>query len=384
MCVSPLIRYRAKRQDAGTFLASCTQWMIKSAKELESYFKSYSAFRAYMDIYMDYQYIPCRKCVECRAKYARDWSIRCYHEFMINPVGAFITLTVDSSKVHLFFQSKKLKTYCRRCVKGNRFINYPIDYTLCKGFILDEIKRIRDVLFKRYNVKIRYFGVGEYGENNERPHYHILIFGYDFPDKLFFKKSSKGVDIFLSEELSELWQYGIATVQQINHQACMYTAKYCCKKLQFNSEQAELETYYGREQEFIFMSKGNCQSNRCPYINEIIKNCKGLNSLRNLDNPYCKYCDKTRGGIGYNWLLKYIQDVVKIGYCTIDGIKYPLPKYYLDILKLTDKEKYDMYKINQAKFVDDRNETNPELLSSDRLNAKKEVIKNRLKHYHRQ
>lgn len=384
MCTSPLIRYRAKRQDAGTFLASSTNWMIKSAKELESYFKSYSDFRLYMDNYMDYQYIPCRRCNECKINYAQEWSIRCYHEFQVRKIGCFLTLTIDSNKCKLFLDdAKKMKRYCKGCKKGSRYFKYPPDYTLLKGWFLDELKRIRDVLLKRYCVKVRYFGCGEYGELDDRPHYHLLLFGYNFMDRVYWKKSSKGIDTYLSEELSDLWPYGIAMIEEINYRACMYVAKYVTKKLKYYDDQVAFENYYGREPEFIFMSKGNCQSNRCIYLDDIIKNCKGLNSLRNLNNPYCKYCEKTRGGLGYDWFLRYKDDVLKKGYITINGIKYDIPSYYLDILKLTDREKYDSFKLQKLIRMRDEYEEHPEELSSERMFVRAEVLKSKLSKYHR-
>lgn len=352
MCTSPLIRYRLKKNAPNNCpFGDYSKFNILSAKKLESMFVSYGAFKLFFDEYMDYQYIPCRKCAECKAKYAQDWSIRCYHEFQMREKASFITLTIDSSKAHLFFDD--MRHYCKRCVKGNRFIKYPIDYTLCKGLLLDELKRMRDTLYKRTGVKIRYFGCGEYGEKDERPHYHILIFGYDFPDRQFYKISNKGVNIYLSEELSKFWKYGLCTVQDVNHQACMYTAKYCVKKLKYTDEQSEFEAYYGREPEFLVMSRGNCNAKRCKYIDDIIANCKGLNSLRNFDNPYCKFCDYTRGGIGYDWFKKYYKDILSIGFITIEGKKYNVPKYYLDLLKLTDLDKYDSLKLKKMLRGDD-------------------------------
>lgn len=380
MCTSPLLRFRAKKQDAGTFLASCTQWRILSQKKVQSYFKSFSDFRSYFDEYMDYQYIPCRKCEECKGKKASEWALRAYHENQMHSVSSFITLTIDDTKVGNFFNNKKLmKTYCHRCINGSRYIKYPINYTLCKGLLLDELKRMRDYLFKKYNIKIRYFGCGEYGTHDERPHYHIIIFGYNFPDKVFYKMSDKGKMIFLSEELSKLWQFGLSTVQDCNVNTCLYTAKYVQKAIHFDDKQREFEYYYGREPEFLVMSKGNCQSNRCPYIDDIVKNCKGLNSLRNFNNPYCKYCDKTRGGLGYSWFLRYKDNVLKIGYCTADSRKYPIPSYYLKLLELTDKNEYDIYKIKNLIRIDEKNEKYPEELSSERLLVRKQCNISRLK-----
>lgn len=373
MCVEPLVRYRLKRNPKDSFFGVSSYFQITSQKKLQALFPSYSAFKEHMDNNFDYQIVPCRRCVECKAQYAQEWSIRCYHESIVRDSSSFITLTIDSSKVHLFFDN--MKSYCKKCVKGNRYIKYPIDYTLCKGFILDELKKMRDTLYKRYNISIRYFGCGEYGSIDERPHYHILLFGYNFPDKKFFKNSAKGVPIYISEELSSLWKYGLAIVQDVNHRACMYVSKYVSKKIKFNDLQSEFEMYYGREPEFLFMSKGNCQSNRCPYIDDIIKNCKGLNSLRNLENPYCKHCNKTRGGLGYDWFLKYYKDVLKIGHITIEGVKYPIPKYYLSLLKLTDINQYDKLHINSLDRIDELQEKNFNDYSYERLQVRKKILK---------
>ena len=125
-----MIRYRLKKgASSDTLLGSSTSFQIQSAKKLESYFLSYSAFKNYFDTNFDYQYIKCRKCEECKAEYARDWSIRCAHEFQMTGKGAFITLTIDDTKVHLFNDKKNMRHYCKRCVNGNRFIKYPINHT---------------------------------------------------------------------------------------------------------------------------------------------------------------------------------------------------------------------------------------------------------------
>jgi hypothetical protein len=39
-------------------------------------------------------------------------------------------------------------------------------------------------------------------DNPRRPHYHALIFGYDFPDRVLLKKSKSG-DLFTSEQHHE-------------------------------------------------------------------------------------------------------------------------------------------------------------------------------------
>lgn len=385
MCTSPLIRFRLKKTASpDTIIGVSSSYQIKSLKDLQSYFLSYSAFKDYFDKNMDYQYIKCRRCTECRIDYAQDWSIRCFHEFQMRKLGCFITLTIDDTKAHLFFEKNSMKRYCKRCKNGDRYIKYPINYTLSKGFIQDELKLIRDKIFKDTGISVRYFGCGEYGSEQERPHYHLLLFGYNFPDRHLISISKKGVPIYHSPKLQKYWRYGLATLQEVNHRACMYTAKYCIKKLQTSSDLSVLENYHGREPEFLFMSRGNCNAKRCPYIDDIVKNCKGMKSLRSLDNPYCLDCKFTRGGLGFDWFQKYYKDVLKIGYITIDGIKYQIPKYYLEILKLTDPDLYDKYKIKLLNKIDELDEKHPDERSQERLNVKAKVIKGKLKAYHRE
>lgn len=245
MCTSPLIRYRSKRGVCKDSLFYSTSFSIKSLKEIQSCFGSYSNFKSYFDRNFDYQFIKCRHCIECKTEYSREWSIRCAHEYQMSKKACFVTFTIDDKKAEDFFKEKSMRSYCKKCDKGNRYIRYPINYTLSKGFILDSIKKIRDNLFKRYGISIRYFGCGEYGEQNERPHYHVIIFGYDFPDKVFIENSSKGVPLFHSEELQSMYDYGLVKIQEVNHRACSYVAKYCTKKMRFTNELSEQEVYSG-------------------------------------------------------------------------------------------------------------------------------------------
>ena len=58
--------------------------------------------------------------------------------------------------------------------------NIPWDGSLNKQHFQAFMKRLR---WHNKEKKIRYFHVGEYGEQLSRPHYHALIFNHDFDDK---------------------------------------------------------------------------------------------------------------------------------------------------------------------------------------------------------
>lgn len=73
------------------------------------------------------------------------------------------------------------------------------------------VKRLRKALFP---IKIRYFGVGEYGEKTFRPHYHLIVFGADDYEKI-----------------SEAWPYGHVVVGFVSLDSLAYVAGYVTKKL---------------------------------------------------------------------------------------------------------------------------------------------------------
>ena len=106
--------------------------------------------------------------------------------------------------------------------------------------------------------------------------------------------------------------------------------------------------------------------------------------MKSLLNPYCNNCNFTRGGIGFSWFSRYFEDVLKIGYITLDGIKYSIPKYYLDILKLTKESEYDKYKLKVLNRIDEIELLKPNARSVDSLNVKKKINKNKLQFYHRE
>ena len=97
---------------------------------------------------------PCGQCLGCRLDYAQEWAIRCMHEAEMQDNNSFITLTYDDQ-------------------------NLPRHGSLDKTHFQKFMKRMREHLSP---LKIRFYHCGEYGEKYTRPHYHSLIFGYDFPD----------------------------------------------------------------------------------------------------------------------------------------------------------------------------------------------------------
>lgn len=102
--------------------------------------------------------VPCGKCSECSKKKATSWGVRAYKEFLFAPAGSvrFVTITYDDANIPV-------------TDKGNK----TLDSADCKQFL----KSLRQNLFRKYGVTIRFMCAGEYGSRTFRPHYHFLFYG---------------------------------------------------------------------------------------------------------------------------------------------------------------------------------------------------------------
>lgn len=168
----------------------------------------------------DGQFVPCRKCSQCRMSRAREWAVRCHCERQNHLLSCFITLTYapEFNPIHLV-----------------------------KKDVQDFIKRLRKFVSP---VKIKYFLCGEYGDRQLRPHYHIIIFGYDFPDKMKLGTSKRGYPYYRSEILANLWKFGLHTVQDVSFNTCVYSALYA------NKAPKALPVHLQAYPEFNLMSQG--------------------------------------------------------------------------------------------------------------------------------
>lgn len=169
--------------------------------------------------------LPCGQCISCRLAHSREWAVRCTHEAQMHERNCWLTLTYADE--HLPWTDYGFPTLDRR------------DVTLF-------LKRLRKAIAP---FKIRYFGCGEYGTKYSRPHYHLVIFGYDFPDKYLYKAGR--FDLFNSDLLSECWKLGHSVIAEFSFESAAYTARYCVKKI--NGADAG-EHYYDRVPEFSLSS----------------------------------------------------------------------------------------------------------------------------------
>lgn len=98
------------------------------------------------------------------------------------------------------------------------------------------MKRLREYIAPQ---RVRFFQCGEYGSKTRRPHYHALLFGYQFPDLVPWAKRGEN-QTWLSPTLSKLWKLGNTEVGSVTMQSAAYVARYVVDK--FTGRDAEL--YY--------------------------------------------------------------------------------------------------------------------------------------------
>lgn len=215
--------------------------------------------------------VPCGKCMGCRVDKSREWAARCVHEAQMHHNNCFLTLTFNDDKL-------------------------PEDYSIRIRDMQLFMKRFRD----KTKARVSYYYVGEYGDREDRPHYHALIFGYDFDDKKLFTIKNKK-RIYTSEKLTELWPFGFSTTAEVNYQTAAYCARYAMKKI-----------------------GGDMAAEHYMRVHPV------TGKLHRVEPEFAK--QSTRPAIGKRWFEKYKSDVFPSDFIIVDGKKHPVPKYYLKLL----------------------------------------------------
>ncbi|AXH73524.1 MAG: replication initiator protein [Microviridae sp.] len=159
------------------------------------------------------QMLPCGRCIGCRLEWARRWAMRLMHEAKMHKENSFVTLTYSNETL----------PYCGTLVKEH-----------LQGFH----KRLHNRLLDSRGYGVRYYGVGEYGDTSRRPHYHSLLFGYQFPDLKKYSQNGNGDVIYSSKLLNEIWGFGDCKIGEVSFKSANYVARYCLKKVDGKKREA--------------------------------------------------------------------------------------------------------------------------------------------------
>lgn len=220
--------------------------------------------------------LPCGVCILCRQQQATEWGIRIAHEAQRWETSCFVTLTYSDENLPLY---------------GS--LNYK---DLTKFW-----KRLRHI------GDLRYYAVGEYGDETQRPHYHACIFGHDFSHGRTILRDDPNL-LWTNKELEKAWGLGNVSVGALNFATAQYTASYVLKKLRTGQQYVRIDEETGEliplEQPRSFMSKN----------------------------------------LGRDWWNKFGGHAIAHDFVVIDGRQMKPPKAYDRWLKATNEVKFNQMK----------------------------------------
>lgn len=166
----------------------------------------------------------CGQCLPCRVNRRRQWMWRQFLESLCHEENCFITLTYS-----------------------DEFL--PAGGNLSKDVVPRTIRAIRKAIAPQ---RVRYFYVGEYGDETYRPHYHVSMFGMS-GYSVYEVLSGTGGTIGVRGDtiIQQCWPYGFVKVDEFNELTAQYVAGYVVKKLTSYGD----PRLSGRVPEFARMSR---------------------------------------------------------------------------------------------------------------------------------
>lgn len=213
--------------------------------------------------------LPCGRCIGCRLERTRQWGVRIAHEAQLHDFSVFVTLTYDDE--HL-----------------------PSDLSVSKRELQLFVKRLRQRVAP---LRFRFFGVGEYGSQTWRPHYHVILFGIHFSDQIRLRDTASGHSLYRSPLLEEVWPYGLSSFGSVSFDSARYVAGYCVKKV----SGAKAEGHYRRVD---------------PRTGEVLELAPEFALM------------SRRPGIGAGWFDKFSTDVYPSDQVVLQGVVGKPPRYY--------------------------------------------------------
>lgn len=268
--------------------------------------------------------LPCGRCVGCRLERSRQWVVRMMHEASLYGENGFVTLTYDDA--HL--------------PPGG-----SLRYSDFQGFM----RRLRERLRRRDGTRVKFYMCGEYGEELERPHYHVALFGCSFrADRYVFAKGGSGKVVYRSPLLESCWELGSSCVGELTPESAGYIARYVLKKVtgprsseHYDKVDVDTGEVTHRVPEFAHMS--------------------------------------LRPGIGGRWFERFASDVFPHDRVVLSGRASKPPRYYDTLFKRADRAGFERVKDDRLVEAGLRWPDN----TSARLSVKEEVTKARLSRFRR-
>lgn len=215
--------------------------------------------------------VPCGKCPQCKKKMRNEW---------------FVRMSCEN------IQQKYTPFFCTFTYNDD---NLPENGLFKYSDFQSFLKKVRIYISrKKYDYKLRYIVVGEFGskQKTERSHYHAILYGVPY--------NKEFIDLF-----RKYWVYGFSDYKPAKAGAFNYVTKYCVKSLGrfkdiVDSETGEITRYY----EFKRSSQG---LGRSWLLREDIQE-KIMNQVLHNDFDFRIKLGKFNYSLPYSWKRKVAED----------------------------------------------------------------------------
>lgn len=265
--------------------------------------------------------VPCGRCVGCRLDYAASWEVRIIHESKLWARNCGVTLTYDEAHI-----------------ASDRSLVYR-DFQLFMRRLRKEFR----------GTRIRFFVAGEYGDDKNRPHFHVVLFNVDFTeDREFWRETELGFRVYRSKILECLWPFGSSEICDLSPEWANYVARYICKKVTGD----KADWHYRR----MDLATGE---------------------LTWVVPEFCRMSLKP--GIGADWFKRYHAEVTVRDACVVQGTRKRVPRYYDKLLKKMDPTLLEDLQYGRDVRARSRFEDN----TVERLKVKETVAEARLRYFKR-
>lgn len=209
----------------------------------------------------------CGQCIPCRINLRRTWTHRIMLEASLHQSNGFLTLTYDEQNIPA----------------GN-----SLDPKHCQHWL----KRFRAAGRGR---QVRYYLVGEYGDESQRPHYHAALFGFGCLGKI--QRIETGIRCYCEhcELVRSTWGYGNIDLDELNDTTAAYIGGYVLKKMT-SKDDPRLK---GRHPEFSRSSRRpGLARDAVPVIAEALKSEYGHLAFQHGDVPPALYHGTSKAPLG--------------------------------------------------------------------------------------
>lgn len=249
-----------------------------------------------------YAIVPCGRCPECKKKWRTQLAQRVRYElanYAQNEVW-FVHLTVNDDYIDEVFPNGSLH----------------------HAYFQKFMKRLRRRLDYHEGKKIKYLVCGEYGHENGRPHFHMILFGYRPKDSdlKFYGTSKKKYNMYIDKFLEEVWGAGFVKVGTVDEHTAPYMAKYMVK--------------FGEIKQDDFVVNG-----------------------KKVRKPYLVYPKKI---LGLDYFLANYEQILNLGYVLDSrGKQVGIPRSFLKYCENTEniaiQECYKLYKARCDLLIKEQN-----------------------------